>query len=166
MRFTQPALNRYAGVWLHTTVVTLSLPHRLAPDTWGFQVFWGVFCLLYHLRTAASCPNKVQGAPHPLHDTCTDWARWPNTGGISDGWGDGREEQREGKTLTWFCGVAQRSMACYDVWRLKKGQNSIKPYEYETTVHEPFRLFITLQYPGLVLRKKRWKWGKRNKKNI
>lgn len=38
-------------------------------------------------------------------------------------------ERKERKSPTGVCDVAQRNMAGYDVWRMKKGQNFIKPYE-------------------------------------
>jgi len=53
--------------------------------------------------------------------------------------GAGNEKRERERGLAGVCDVAQRNMAGYDVWRLKKGQNSIKPYEYEITVFEPLK---------------------------
>lgn len=96
--------------------------HHLSPDVRGFQVF-GEFSAFYQHKKCCQVSKQTLGGTAPsARQFYTDLASGPDTGGMSNGCGEG-ERRKERKSPTGICDVAQRNMAGYDVWRLKKRTN-------------------------------------------
>lgn len=97
--------------------------HHLSPDIWGFQVFWEFSAFSISTELLLAVQTNYRGRPilrsSVLHGLGQQAGHWRDEWWTWN-WREEQKTRKERKSPTGVCDVAQRNMAGYDVWRLKK----------------------------------------------